>query len=441
MPKEAATFEEAAAECAAKITDEDKRSIRLNLSYTHYHFDYGLYLRNKYSYLMNTYKNIDRDSIGEKIYFLMLPILFPEFKGYDKYINRITSAPFDRLNAYYVTKYGHNFLIDITPDDYFRLPDRTEDKDFEEWYAEYKKENDCYAMAIAERIWDINSFSEKARSLNYSDEDIKEIRDLCGREFVEKSKFVPLEILFSKKDDPNSFSAVLECKELMNLLFSDRANDLKFLPEYVFNNRDMAKIIVSGNGALLELLPNFSKDREIVTTAVSNAVCACEYMDRSLWGDTEIAETAARSSQYELIFSYDAFKQFNDDDRIVKLALEANGANICYASEKIRSDRNMAAFALRHQSRIYPDSAFKSLSEDLRNDKELAVMELHSPCPSLAGFGKKLLDDDDIAEILIESEKNCWLIYEMSERIKRKYLDRLPPNIRENIKQELHIKK
>ena len=68
-------------------------------------------------------------------------------------------------------------------------------------------------------------------------------------------------------------------------------------------------------------------------------------------------------------------------------------------------------------------------------------MELHSPCPSLAGFGKKLLDDDDIAEILIESEKNCWLIYEMSERIKRKYLDRLPPNIRENIKQELHIKK
>lgn len=60
-------------------------------------------------------------------------------------------------------------------------------------------------------------------------------------------------------------------------------------------------------------------------------------------------------------------------------------------------------------------------------------MELNSPCPSLAGFGKKLLDDDDIAEILIESEKNCWLIYEMSERIKRKYLDRLPPNIRDNI--------
>lgn len=436
------TFEEAAAECAAMITDEQKRYFQFHLDYIHHHFGYGLYLRNHYSHLIYDtpeYENIDRDSVGEKIYYLMLPIIFPEFQGYERYISRITFMPFDQLNANYVAKYGHNFIVDIMPDKYLNLTEYSEnsDDDFDKWYEQYRTENTCYATAIAEQLWSIDDFSEKAHSLGYNSDEIKEIYDLCRKLLIEKSQFVPLEILFSKKATPESFSAIMECEGQMNLLFSNRSSELTFLPSYVFKNRDMAKIMVSSNGSLLELLPEFCKDREIVITAIKDTLYACEFMDNSLWGDIEIAEEAARNSKYDLIFEYDVFKQFNDDDRIVKLALEANGANICYASERIRSDYNMAVFALQHQSEYYPDSTFESLSEELRNCKELAIMEMHAPEPSLKGFSDKLLDDDDIAELLIAKEDNCWQIYQMSKRIKRKYFDRLPERVQAQIESEL----
>lgn len=227
-------------------------------------------------------------------------------------------------------------------------------------------------------------------------------------------------------------------KEQFEYFFSNQSS-IDLLPDYVFKNRDMAMLMVSTRGSLLEYLPKFKSDRELVITAIRKSVYACNYIDKSFWGDVEIAEEAAKNSRADLMFSYDAFKQFNDDDRIVKMALEANGANICYASERIRSDYDMAKFALQHQRDIYPNSTFDSLSEELRNCKELAILEMQAPEPSLEGFSDELLDDDDIAELLIADEDNCWQIYKMSERIKRKYLDRLPPNVQARIKSELHI--
>ena len=96
-------------------------------------------------------------------------------------------------------------------------------------------------------------------------------------------------------------------------------------------------------------------------------------------------------------------------------------------------------FALTHQKHFYPNSAYKSLSDELRNNKDLALLEFQAPQPSLDGFTDELLDDDDIAMKLIENEDITWMFYKMSERIKRKYLDKLPERTRQNIKKELHI--
>lgn len=90
------------------------------------------------------------------------------------------------------------------------------------------------------------------------------------------------------------------------------------------------------------------------------------------------------------------------DDAIVRLALEANGANISCAAARIRGDLAMAKLTLTHQRHLYPYDTFPSLSEAL-----LAIEGL------------------------------TWMFSQMSPQIMRKYLDRLPPRTRESCQAKL----
>ncbi len=345
------------------------------------------------------------------------------------------------MNANYNLKFGRNFIAHIKPDEYFLLSDNSplRKENFDKWWDQYEEENQKYALAIAERIWQFDDFKKVASELGYSDSEIDEIHSFCAELIKERFLFVPLEILFAKNSTSESIKAMMRQKKIIEWAFSKHKSDVERFPSYVFESRDTVKILVTANGSLLELAENYKADREIVLTAIKKSTYAAKFMDKALWGDREIAKEAARHSEHNLIFYHDAFKQFNDDDEIVKLALEANGANICYASERIRADYDMAVFALTHQKRIYPNSAYKSLSDELRNNKSIALLEFQAPQPSLDGFTEELLDDDDIAMKLIENEDITWMFYKMSERIKRKYLDKLPESTRQKIKEELHI--
>ena len=434
MEPKATTFEEAAEECVAELTPEDIESIRMHIDYTHHHFGYGLYLRNRYSYLMDKkmyslFGNHYRDELGAMIYYLMIPIMFPEYKGHEKYISKLEFLSFDDLNANYNLRFGKNFIADIPPENYLLLP---ENSPFEKEKAELID----YSLAIAETIWQFDSFRQTASALGYSESEIDEIHSTCVELIRNKFLFVPLEILFAKRDTEDSLNALMKYPKMIEWLFSKDKSKVKLLPEYVFENRSVVKIMVSTGGFLLQLAPNFSADREIVLAAVRSSTWAADFMDKSLWGDREIALMAARHADSHLMFHYEAFKPFNDDDEIVKLALEANGANICYASERIRSDYDMAVLALTHQREIYPYSAYESLSEELRSRKDLALLELQAPKPSLDGFTDELLDDDDIAEQLMEKGLT-QLFFDLSDRLKLKYLDKFPEWMKELLKEEM----
>ncbi|MDD6489780.1 MAG: DUF4116 domain-containing protein [Clostridia bacterium] len=444
MENKAKNYEEAAAECAVALTDEDKKNLQLHIDYSYHHFGYGMYLRNHYMYLLDDesleiWGEIYSDGLGESIFYLMLPIVFPEFKGYENDIRRLTDTPFNDLNACYYLKFGKNFIADITPEKFFLVPDRKEidDDDFDDWWESYLSENNKYAVEIAERIWEYDMFKQTASALGYSQSEIEETHQFCKKILNERCFFVPLEILFAKNANPDTIKAIMKNSKLIEWLFSEHSSEIKQLPSYIFDNKDVVKIMVSNKGSLLELSQKYSGDYDVVLTAVKDTPYAMDYADKSLWGNRIIAEEAAKHSESCLVFSIEAFKQFNDDDEIVKLALQANGANICYASERIRANYDMAVFALQHQREIYPNSAFESLSPQLRCRKDLAMIELQAPVPSLDGFSDELLDDDDVAQQLIDNEKITWLFYKMSDRIKRKYLDRLPENVQSNIREQL----
>ena len=443
MEPKATTFEEAAQECVAALTQKDIDYFRMHIDYNHHHFGYGLYLRNRYSYLMDKklyslFGDHYRDELGAMIYHLMLPLMFPEYKGHEKYISKLEFFSFGDLNANYNLRFGKNFIVDIPPEKYFLLPDDSPMKkeDFEGWKKKKWAELVDYSLAIAENIWQFDSFKQTAAALGYSISEMDEIHSTCVELMSNKFLFVPLEILFVKHDSEDSLNALMKYPKMIEWLFSNHESKVKLLPEYVFENRDVVKIMVSANGSLLQLVPIFSSDGEIVLAALSSSTYAAKFMDKSLWGDREIATEAARHADSDLMFGYEAFKPFNDDDEIVRLALEANGANICYASERIRSDYDMAVLALTHQREIFPNSAYESLSDELRSRKDLALLELEAPRPSLDGFTDELLDDDDIAELLMD-KGNTRLFFDLSDRLKLKYLERFPEWMQKRIKEDL----
>lgn len=444
MENTAKNYEEAAAECAAALTDDDKKNLHLHIDYSYHHFGYGLYLRNHYQYLLDdklieVLGDIIRDGLGESIFYLMLPMVFPDFKGYENDIRRLTVMPFDDLNAYYYLKFGRNFISDITPEKFFLLPAITQDDNFDDWCENRRSENKKYAIEIAERIWEYEQFQQTAYLLGYSKCEIEETYQFCKKVLNDRYFFVPLEILFAKNAYPDTIKAMMKSGKLIEWLFSEHSTEIKLLPSYIFENKDIVKIIVSYKGSLLELAPKYSDDYDVVLAAVKNNPYAINYSDKSLWDNRIIAEEAVKHSKSCLVFSIEAFSRFNDDDELVKLALQSNGANICYASERIRANYDMAVLALQHQSETFPKLAFQSLSPQLRCRKDLAMIELQSPVPSLDGFSDELLDDDDVAQQLIDNEEITWMFCNMSDRIKRKYLYLLPENVQSNIMEQLHI--
>lgn len=415
---------EYAAECARKLTDEDKENLMLHISYYSHHFGYGLYLRNNYPYEKDTDNGfIDRDYLSQIVYNEIISIIVPELKPFKENMDFLTCL--ENLTANYYLKYGKHFAADISPDDYFGKQKKhwldRKDLEYEKYMALYKSEKKNYSRAIAEKLWKYNDFRETALKLDYSNEEISEIYEFCRSFLDEYEIFVPLEILFAKHRTVESPNAFWKNRRIMEYLFSEKIEHIEKLPSYVFEVKDIVLDIVSYRGVLLSLAPKFNGDFDVVIAAVKDYPGAIRYADKSLWDNYEIARTAAMHSEACIFLDEKPFEKYKDDDELVKLAIAANGANISGASERIRADYDMAVLALKNQSNIYPVSVYKSLSRELRCRKDIAFLELEAPCPSLDGFPESLLDDDEIAEYILSHNDLKWLISYMSKRIRKKY--------------------
>lgn len=294
MEPKAKNYDEAAIECAKELTPEDIECFRMHINYYDHHFEYGQYLRNRYFYLLkdNFLAAYIRDGMSEVIYIRMIPLIFPEFKGYEKLVRRLTEVPFDDLNAIYNLKYGKNFIVDIKPEKYCFVPEDAPqgEEEFKIWCEKYRLEDKEYSAAIAERIWEYDKFRQAANNLGYSDDETEETHGLCIELLKEICFFVPLEILFAKNSTSESMSAMMANPKMIEWLFSKHESELKFLPPYVFESREVVKKMVSVNGRLLQLTPKFSADREIVMAAIKANKYAAKFMDKSLLEDSDIAK-------------------------------------------------------------------------------------------------------------------------------------------------------
>ncbi len=427
-------------ECVSQLKKTDIEYIKHHISYYAHHFGYGLYLRNTYASKAKDVLN--NDSFSRELYFYVIKKLFPE-SGED--VTKIR-AVLDREKYaevcahYYAEKGEMPFKEFPIPEDIYgdffdwcenQQCDRIsaefgecENEDFRRcnctWWEMNNRKIEEYIFSIAEALWNYNDFYEKAKESGLSDEIIRETYDNAKKLFAEKCIFLPLEILFYSRRKFNDDK--VKSKVIRHIIcFFKRNNDVKMLPEYLFRNRELVLIAAEYEGCVLKYSPKFRDDFAIVKRAVENSPTVIEFASRRLKKHMKIVETAARNSKYSLIFKVPCMKKYNDDDRIVRYALRANGANISSASRRIGDSYGMAETALKHQCNVYSDLAYESLSARLRADKSLAITAIKNNKFLVRSMSAKLKNDDDIAQFICGLKDSEWLLKYMSKRIQRKY--------------------
>ncbi len=414
-----------AEECVEKLDDSTIEYFKMHIGYTHHHFGYGLYLRNKYVDRVEC--NYERDSLGHEIYIHILSKIFPEFGSDIEKIKVLTDdSIFKELFACYYIKTGNIIPKDFPISEFNYVDfDRYNEDDFDvvydKWHMEYEKNLNAYITPIAECLWNYNELKKQAVQDGIAEENIDSIYSLAKECLKEKAIFIPLEIVYYSKTKKLDRVTLDIINNYMTYFFQNHSRDIDILPKYIFDDREFVKNAVRSNGYTLEYAKKFRNDYEVVKIAVEDSPEAIQYASNNLKKNIDIVKTALSNSKYNLIFSLACMKKYNDDDKLVKLALRANGANICYTSRRIRDNYEMAKYALEHQRDVYPSSAYGAMSARLRDDKSLAMIELKREQPCISEFSSRLKNDDEIAEYIYKRKRIRWMMYEMSPRIRKKY--------------------
>lgn len=416
-----------AEECIEKIDASTIEYFKMHIDYTHHHFGYGLYLRNKYVDRVDCESDYARDNLGHEIYIHILSKIFPEFGNDFEKIKVLTdSSIFKELFACYYIKTDRIIPKDFPISkfnyvDFNRYDEDDFDVAYDKWHMEYEKNFNAYITPIAEYLWNYNELKKQAVHDGISEENIDSIYALAKECLKEKAIFIPLEIVYysrTKKLDRVTLDVI---NKYMAYFFQNHSRDIDILPKYIFDDREFVKNAVRSNGYTLEYAKKFRNDYEIVKLAVENSPRAIQFASNKLKNDIDIVKTALTNSKNTLIFELACMKKYKDDEQLVKLALKANGANICYTSRRIRDNYEMAKYALKHQRNIYPCSAYGAMSARLRDDKSLAMIELQSEHPCISEFSNRLKNDDEIAEYIYKRKRIRWMMYQMRPRIRKKY--------------------
>ena len=80
----------------------------------------------------------------------------------------------------------------------------------------------------------------------------------------------------------------------------------------------------------------------------------------------------------------------------------------------------MAKYAITHQKSYYPESTVCNLSRRLRDNLEIALLDIKEGHGCVDDYSARLRDSEAVAEALNVSEHK-WKMYMMSKRIQKLY--------------------
>lgn len=394
-----------AAEVFEGLSQEDKDYIFRHPDTAEHHFGLGLDIRNKYIYGEDLrFTCFDPDALSSEITAKLASMIIDNY-DYEKPFYRYLYDNFFfgyLRRLYYAIKGEYpDALMDQnadSPDDY-AAAEAVEKKVEDIVFDENRVNRLCDEYGIRQKQYD----------------EYKGIVDAYNEKNWGK---VPYDIvlLASKKLDPDFRKKLLEL--LKEVLEQNPRMSLE-LPGYVFNQKDAALLAVNAIGTSLKRFPKYNSDDDVVMTALSSNGEAIQYVNKELRDDPEYIFIAL-SEPYGCALKMRCMGKYRDDDEKVRIVLEANGRNIQYASKRLRDDLETAKIAVSHQKNWYPDSTVCNLSTRLRDNLEIALLDIHEGHACVDSYSRRLRDCEDVAEALIATG-NGWKLYLMSKRIREKY--------------------
>lgn len=407
------------------LGDETFEQIRLHPSTAVMHFGLGLYLRNQFVHSgLISCERRDPDSLSSAVLERLIKYCLPELAEHDLVYGRIERNPLYGAYRYCMTARGrfpkeeltrhYDILVEakkLSDANPFSFFDDDQQDQWWEWSRRCREKEREYDLATLHEIWSFGNMRARC-----GDDVVDAWKNIClAAAGAEPPCFVPSEIavLLAGFEDEEALRA-----------FDWTVGDYKtvgYLPDSLFEDRSLALRAVSECGELLEKATLYQDDDEMVLAAVSSSPSAIKFASLRLQEDRRVLVEAASNATYDLVFHDEPMARYNDDDELATLAIKANGENIIYASERIRSDLDYAKMAL---SDPHGDGCgvYGALSDDLKKNLEVALLVVQKCNGWMWDFPTIELADNDELGAALAARGDHYLLEGMSRRIKEKYM-------------------
>lgn len=405
---------EVAEDCIKNMNKNDKEYLLENPCAIEYHFGYAMGIRNHYIHNRD-FSEVsfwaEPDHLSTQIMHMILSRLLVEYQ-YDNYFiyGLYESKGFVRLRKAYKEKFGE-YPVDIV----IRYRDSVVSDD--EFYFPEKEIKAC-EKEIAELVWDEKGLKIFAKSngipVEEIEQKIKALKKIYFKEGVYISMAVCL-IPYRKKLDKESY---LRCRRLLCDELKQNPKIIEYLEQDYFVDRIIAKAALR-YGFCMKYLPMYQNDEAMVKYSFSHSSRAIEYVDQRFVNDREYVKLAIQHSKNDTIMFYDCMKKYRKDKEFVYMACEIEPWNFAYIDSVFQDDFNLAKRTLLKKD---INDIYFYLSDRLKDNLELAMIQMERDYFDVEEFSERLRDSEEIADYLLKLVgKEDWAWYHMSERIKEKY--------------------
>lgn len=233
------------------------------------------------------------------------------------------------------------------------VPAVKKDCDALQWAADSLRYDKEVIIAAVKRDYQALRFVSGRREL-YDDKDIMlaAVRNNC------------LALTYASDNLRSDMDVVLEAVRRVKTT-GDAMWVIAFIDGRILENREAVIRIVSQNGFMLSILPDFKDDREVVFAAICQKGNAISFASEDVQQDRDFILRAVRQNGRVFAHVNDKFKA----DREIALAAVQNTADaIRYAAPELRADRELGELAL-----LRDPYNLQFVGAELRRDERLVL--------------------------------------------------------------------
>jgi len=217
-------------------------------------------------------------------------------------------------------------------------------------------------------------------------------------------------------------------RELVLKLVSANGLDLEFASDNLKSDKEVALAALKQNGRAFEFVSDDLKsDKEIVLNTVHSYGKALEYVSKELQGDKEIVIAAVTGGYWDGQALEFAAKELKGDKEVVLAAIRSGGEALAYSSKNLQKDKEVVLEAVKNISKYYKGDFYikeffnESINKQFLKDKDIMLDAVNTSGISLR-FASQTLRSD--REIVLAAFNNLKVKFEYVHRYGLEVIDK-----------------